>query len=118
MAPIADIGGVECASVGSMPSAPKNVIRLLPSAASDIEPMFARTTRTFGRHFHDQFGVGVVLSGAQRSASGRGPVEAVRGDVITVNPGEVHDGAPIGGQVRTWRCFTSIQSASARSPSI
>ncbi|WP_244497196.1 AraC family transcriptional regulator [Aureimonas sp. D3] len=64
--------------------------------------MFARTTRTFGRHFHDQFGVGVVLSGAQRSASGRGPVEAVRGDVITVNPGEVHDGAPIGGQVRTW----------------
>ncbi|WP_375781517.1 AraC family ligand binding domain-containing protein [Roseococcus suduntuyensis] len=30
------------------------------------------------------------------SSSGRGPVEAGPGDVITVNPGEVHDGAPIG----------------------
>ncbi|WP_019998506.1 AraC family ligand binding domain-containing protein [Aureimonas ureilytica] len=85
-----------------MPSSSQTVIRPLPSAASGIEPMFARTTRTFARHFHDQFGIGVVLSGAQRSASGRGPVEAVRGDIITVNPGEVHDGAPIGGQVRTW----------------
>lgn len=85
-----------------MPSDPRTVIRPLPSAALGIEPVFARTTQTFARHFHDQFGIGIVLSGAQRSASGRGLVEAVRGDVITVNPGEVHDGAPIGGQARTW----------------
>ncbi|KKB82598.1 hypothetical protein VW35_00250 [Devosia soli] len=81
---------------------PQTEIRPLPCSMPGIEPMFARSARTFARHFHDQFGIGVILSGAQRSASGRGPVEAVQGDVITVNPGEVHDGAPIGGQVRTW----------------
>lgn len=85
-----------------MPNDPQTVIRPLSSAVSGIEPVFARTTRTFARHFHDQFGIGVILSGAQRSASGRGPVEAARGDVITVNPGEVHDGAPVGGKARAW----------------
>ena len=41
-------------------------------------------------------------SGAQRSWSGIGWVEAEIGDVITVNPGEMHDGTPIGGP-RSWR---------------
>ena len=57
----------------------------------------------FGRHFHDEFGIGVIERGAQGSPRGRGPVEAGRGDVITVNPGEVHDGAPIGEAGRAWR---------------
>ena len=39
----------------------------------------------------------------QRSASGRGMVEAFAGDVITTNPGEVHDGQPLGGATRRWR---------------
>ena len=34
---------------------------------------------------------------------GRGMVEAGAGDMITVNPGEVHDGAPIGDAGRSWR---------------
>ncbi len=42
-----------------------------------------------------------MIAGAQRSWSGRGTVEAYAGDLITVNPGEVHDGAPIG-ESRTW----------------
>lgn len=42
-----------------------------------------------------------MLAGAQRSWSGRGAVEAFAGDLITVNPGEVHDGTPIG-ESRTW----------------
>lgn len=33
----------------------------------------------------------------------RSAVEAGLGDVISVNPGEVHDGAPIGDAPRTWR---------------
>ncbi|MBZ9974103.1 AraC family ligand binding domain-containing protein [Mesorhizobium sp. BR-1-1-10] len=37
------------------------------------------------------------------SPSGRGVVEAETGDVITANPGEVHDGAPIGDGGRAWR---------------
>ena len=41
--------------------------------------------------------------GAQISASGRGNVEAYAGDIITTNPGEVHDGRPLGGPSRRWR---------------
>jgi AraC-like DNA-binding protein len=56
----------------------------------------------FPRHSHDQFGIGVMMSGAQRSWSVIGEVESQAGDVIMVNPGEMHDGAPIGG-ARGWR---------------
>lgn len=62
----------------------------------------ARSADTFPRHWHDTYGIGLILQGAQRSWSGRGKVAAGRGDVITCNPGEVHDGVPIGG-ARTWR---------------
>ncbi|MFG5408742.1 AraC family transcriptional regulator [Piscinibacter sakaiensis] len=65
--------------------------------------MTADTALVFGRHTHDQYGVGLIERGAQRSASGRGVVEAGAGDIITVNPGEVHDGAPIGDGGRSWR---------------
>jgi AraC-like DNA-binding protein len=61
----------------------------------------ARSAQSFARHTHDTFGIGVMLAGGQRSWSGRGTVEAGPGDLITVNPGEVHDGAPIG-ESRTW----------------
>ncbi len=57
----------------------------------------------FPRHSHDQFGVGVIASGGQRSWSGVGTVRALAGDVIMVNPGEIHDGAPLDGGAREWR---------------
>ena len=57
----------------------------------------------FPRHSHDQFGVGVIVSGGQRSWSGAGTVRALIGDVIMVNPGEIHDGAPLDGTAREWR---------------
>jgi AraC-like DNA-binding protein len=60
------------------------------------------TDHAFPRHSHDGFGIGVMTAGAQRSWSGIGAVEAAAGDVITVNPGEMHDGAPLGGP-RGWR---------------
>jgi len=63
----------------------------------------AETAHAFPRHSHEQFGIGLIEQGAQRSLSGRGVVEAGTGDLITVNPGEVHDGAPIGHARRTWR---------------
>lgn len=63
----------------------------------------AETTHAFPRHSHEQFGFGLIERGAQRSLSGRGVVEAGAGDLITVNPGEIHDGAPIGDAGRTWR---------------
>ncbi|MDD7970807.1 AraC family transcriptional regulator [Roseinatronobacter alkalisoli] len=63
----------------------------------------ADTPHRFNRHVHDQFGIGVIQRGAQKSMSGRGLVEAQAGDVITVNPGEVHDGSPVDGSGRSWR---------------
>jgi AraC-like DNA-binding protein len=63
----------------------------------------AVSDRAFPRHTHDCYGIGVLVGGAQRSASGRGPVEAHEGQVITVNPNEVHDGIPIGNAERAWK---------------
>ncbi len=77
--------------------------RMLRCAMPGVEAVEARTAHVFSKHTHDQFGIGVIFQGAQKSASGRGPVEAGPGDVITVNPGEVHDGAPIGDAGRAWR---------------
>ena len=64
----------------------------------------ARTesARHFGRHSHAVFGVGLVEAGAQTSASARGTVHAYAGDIITSNPGEVHDGKPLGSASRRW----------------
>ena len=72
------------------------------SALPGVEAMTLLTDHAFPRHSHDGFGIGVMTAGAQRSWSGIGWVEAEAGDVITVNPGEMHDGAPVGG-ARGWR---------------
>ncbi|NRF65574.1 AraC family transcriptional regulator [Aquincola sp. S2] len=61
------------------------------------------STRHYGRHWHTTFGFGLLERGAQRSASGRGEVSAYAGDLITTNPGEVHDGRPLDGASRRWR---------------
>jgi AraC-like DNA-binding protein len=68
-----------------------------------IDAMSAATARSFPRHTHDQFGIGLVDAGGHASWSGRGQVEAGPGSFISVNPGEVHDGRAIGGRPRAWR---------------
>lgn len=70
--------------------------------ASGIEAVAADTAQHFGRHTHEQYGIGLIARGAQKSASGRGLHEAGAGDLIMVNPGEVHDGMPIGDGGRAW----------------
>lgn len=80
----------------------KNQFRMLRSALTGVEAVEAETHHSFSRHTHEQFGIGLICAGAQSSLSGRGMVEAAAGDIITVNPNEVHDGAPIG-QRRSWR---------------
>lgn len=72
-------------------------------AIDGIEATAASTRRTLARHMHDQFGIGIMLDGGHRSGSGRGTVDAFAGDAITVNPGEIHDGAPLGDAVRSWK---------------
>jgi AraC-like DNA-binding protein len=72
-------------------------------AIAGVEATVADTARSFPRHSHDRFGVGVIVSGGHRSASGRGVVEARAHDAIMVNPGEVHDGSPLDERGRAWR---------------
>lgn len=80
----------------------QHTIQLLPITVAGIEAVNANSDISFGRHTHDQFGIGLMDSGGQKSLSGRGYVESNAGDIITVNPGEVHDGTPLGGP-RAWR---------------
>ena len=75
----------------------------LPSRQPGLFGVIATSRRAFARHSHDEYGIGLIEAGAQRSLSGRGTVEAGPGAVITVNPGELHDGAPIGDGARRWR---------------
>jgi AraC-like DNA-binding protein len=72
------------------------------SAMAGVDAIALVSNRTFPRHCHDQFGFGVMLTGGHRSWSGMGMVEATPGDVICVNPGEVHDGTSMGDDVRGW----------------
>lgn len=62
----------------------------------DVEILSLYSARAFPRHSHDQFGIGVFAQGSQRSWSNIGNVNAVTGDIIMVNPGEIHDGIPAG----------------------
>jgi AraC-like DNA-binding protein len=82
---------------------PKGHFRVLPRRIAGVDVVEAVTSHAFARHTHEQFGIGLIYRGGQKSLSGRGTVEAEAGDVITVNPGEVHDGAPIGDAGRSWR---------------
>jgi len=77
--------------------------RVHPFPIAGVDPMSAATSRSFPRHTHDQYGIGVVDSGGHASWSDRGHVEAGPGEFICVNPGEVHDGRAIRHQVRSWR---------------
>lgn len=57
----------------------------------------------FPRHSHDQFGIGLMERGGQVSWSGAGTVRALPGDIIMVNPDEIHDGASVDGAPRKWK---------------
>jgi AraC-like DNA-binding protein len=78
-------------------------IEARPTSVTGVQAVTAHSAHGFARHTHDQFGIGLVDRGAQSSASGRGQVEVMAGDLITVNPGEVHDGLPIAHRSRSWR---------------
>ena len=65
--------------------------------------MSACSRRSYPRHSHDTFGIGLIDSGGQSWWSGCGRVEAGPGIVISQNPGEVHDGSPVGYRSRSWR---------------
>jgi AraC-like DNA-binding protein len=96
--------------------------RLIGSPWDAVHCTVTESARHYGRHWHANYGLGLVEYGAHRSASGRGTVDAYAGDLITTNPGEVHDGRPLGSPSRRWRivyldpaAFTAMQSCPASS---
>jgi len=87
---------------------------VLPTPVPGVFVTLTDSARSFPRHWHGTYGLGLVDRGAQRSASGRGAVEAFAGQSIAHNPGEVHDGSPIGDTARRWRMVHIEPSAMAR----
>ena len=85
---------------------PSHVARVLSGPLRGIHSTHSLSGQHFGRHWHDAYGFGILEEGAQRSASGRGKVDAFAGQVIASNPGEVHDGSPLGSPTRRWRILS------------
>lgn len=83
-----------------------HVARVLCGPVRGIYATHTLSGQHFGRHWHDAYSFGVLEEGGQRWRSGRGQVEAFAGQVITANPGEVHDGRPLGGPTRRWRILS------------
>ncbi|MDS7935550.1 AraC family transcriptional regulator [Acinetobacter sp. V91_7] len=83
-------------------SRPVHQVDPLCSRMVGTEALSLLTEHSFPRHSHDHLGIGIITSGAQRSWSLVGHVEAGPGDVIIVNPSEIHDGIPLDGP-RAWQ---------------
>jgi AraC-like DNA-binding protein len=82
---------------------PHHVCRVFGSPWEGVHGTSISSNRHYGRHWHATFGVGLIDEGAQSSASGCGHVDAYAGNLIATNPGEVHDGRPLGANTRRWR---------------
>jgi AraC-like DNA-binding protein len=78
-------------------------VRFRPYPLDGVDAMSAQSARSYPRHSHDEYGIGLVDTGGHSSWSDRGQVEAGPGQFITVNPGEVHDGSPATDAPRAWR---------------
>lgn len=85
-----------------MTSQTSHSVEFLPCRVDGVEAISLASERSFPRHSHDQYGIGVMMKGGHASWSKEGSVEAYRGDVIAVSPNEVHDGQPISG-LRSWK---------------
>src|SRR2546421_4068365 len=81
----------------------RHVARVLASPLKGVYSTHIDSAQQFDRHWHDTYGFGFLEHGAQEWFSGRGIVRGYPGEVITTNPGEVHDGRPLGPPTRRWR---------------
>lgn len=78
-------------------------VAALPSTLAGIERVAARLPRyAFVRHTHDHIGLGVMLRGGHDSVYGSRRRVVAAGQVMVVNAGEVHDGAPLGEEGRCY----------------
>ncbi len=85
-----------------MATAPAHRCRVLLSPWAGLYATETWSGRHYGRHSHGTYGFGVLHDGAHRSSSDRRSFDAYAGDILATNPGELHDGRPLGGPTRRW----------------
>jgi AraC-like DNA-binding protein len=88
-------------------------VEIATTCLKGVDCIVISSARSFPRHAHDQYGLGVMRKGGHVSWSNSGRVEAERGDVIAVSPNEMHDGVPLGGH-RVWEMVFVEPEAVAR----
>ena len=76
--------------------------RVIHSPSPGVYATDVESERHYPKHWHTTYGFGLIDRGAHRSASPVGAVDAYAGDVVCMNPGDVHDGRPLGGPSRRW----------------
>ncbi|WP_405119582.1 helix-turn-helix domain-containing protein [Pseudomonas leptonychotis] len=77
------------------PSKHKDYAQFWRIAEGNCELLSARySTQSFGRHSHDRYAVGVISSGVEKLFYRGNNYLGVAGNVVTISPGEIHDGLP------------------------
>lgn len=85
-----------------MAAAPAHHCRVLLAPWPGLYATDTVSGRHYGRHSHGTYGFGILDDGAHRSSSDRRSFDAYPGDILATNPGEMHDGRPLGGPSRRW----------------
>ena len=82
----------------TMSSATTNSFRFTrPQGPVDVTALSAvMSDFSYGRHCHEEYALGVTLSGVQEFSCKGGEFRSRPGSVILFNPGDVHDGHPGG----------------------
>lgn len=64
-------------------------------AEGNCELLSARySTQSFGRHSHDRYAIGVISAGVEKLFYRGAHYLGTAGSVVTLTPGEIHDGLP------------------------
>lgn len=85
-----------------MAAAPAHHCRVLLAPWPGLYATDTVSGRHYGRHSHGTYGFGLLDDGGHRSSSDRRSFDAYPGDILATNPGEMHDGRPLGGPSRRW----------------
>ena len=81
------------------------------SLVDGIDVMSMRSDHSFPRHTHEEFSIGVMIARGHECWCCKGLVDVQAGDVIGINPGELHDGIGAKGKPRAWHMVTVSQDA-------
>lgn len=77
------------------PQKDKDFVQFWRIPEGDCELLSARySTQSFGRHSHDRYAIGVISSGVEKLFYRGSYYMGVAGSVVTITPGEIHDGLP------------------------